>query len=124
MAPRILGSRSIYAADDALDARRHAETGLRRNIRRLRDIGRPAPDGTLDEIIAAFDVHLGTPAQVIRSLGRDTTLERVTDVAMQVHSVDPPHALILRSIELFVTDVAPALGWTGDAIHHARRTGT
>lgn len=123
-APRILGSRSIYVADDPVDARRHAEIGLRRHFRRLREIGRPAPEGTLDEMIAAFDVHMGTPTQVVDSLRRDTTLERVTDVTMQVHSIDPPHALILRAITLFATEVAPAMGWPQDGTGHTRRTGT
>jgi hypothetical protein len=30
---------------------------------------------------------------------------------MQVHSIDPPHPFILRSIELMAEQVAPALGW-------------
>ena len=120
--PRILGSRSVFVADDSREARRFAELGLRRNLKRLNEIGRPVPDGSLDDIIAAFDVHLGTPDAVIASLRADTTLERVTDVAVQVHSVDPPHPLILRSIELFVTDVAPALGWArGAAATQPRR---
>lgn len=110
--PRILGSRSVYVADDRAEARRYAETGLRRFIDRLRKAGRPAPDGTLDELIETFDVHLGSPDDVAASLAADDTLTRVTDVAVQVHSVDPPHPLTLRSIELFVTEVAPALGWS------------
>jgi hypothetical protein len=28
-----------------------------------------------------------------------------------VHSIDPPHDWILRSIELVAQEVAPALGW-------------
>ena len=48
---------------------------------------------------------------VIASLRADTALARTTDIVFQVHSVDPPHAQILRSIELTATHVAPALGW-------------
>ena len=48
----------------------------------------------------------------IASLRTDSTLERVTDLVFQVHSVDPPHPFILRSIELVAEKVAPALGWT------------
>ncbi len=48
---------------------------------------------------------------VIASLQADTALARTTDIVFQVHSVDPPHAHILRSIELTATHVAPALGW-------------
>jgi hypothetical protein len=56
-------------------------------------------------------VHVGTPAEVIDSLLADRTLTRVTDLAVQVHSIDPPHPRILRSIELVAQEVAPALGW-------------
>jgi hypothetical protein len=63
-------------------------------------------------MITAFDVHVGTPDDVIASLRTDSTLERVTDLVFQVHSVDPPHPFILRSIELVAEKVAPALGWS------------
>jgi hypothetical protein len=63
-------------------------------------------------MITAFDVHLGIPEDVIASLRTDSTLERVTDLVFQVHSVDPPHPFILRSIELVAEKVAPALGWS------------
>jgi hypothetical protein len=43
--------------------------------------------------------------------GADSTLDRVTDLVFQLHSVDPPHPMILRSIELTAHYVAPALGW-------------
>ena len=48
---------------------------------------------------------------MIASLQADSTLERATDLTMQVHSIDPPHPFILRSIELMADAVAPALGW-------------
>ncbi|WP_428487063.1 putative FMN-dependent luciferase-like monooxygenase [Rhodopila sp.] len=112
-APRILASRSVFVVDDGRDARRFAQVGLGRFADHLRDQGRPVPVGSLDQIIAALDAHIGTPQEVIASLGDDTTLDRATDVAVQVHSVDPPHAFTLRSIELFAREVAPALGWAG-----------
>jgi alkanesulfonate monooxygenase SsuD/methylene tetrahydromethanopterin reductase-like flavin-dependent oxidoreductase (luciferase family) len=111
VAPRILGSRTVFVADDRATARRLADAGLRRALTRLAAFGNVAPGETLDEIIAAFDVHVGTPADVIASLRADRTLTRVTDLAFQVHSVDPPHPFILRSLELIAAEVAPALGW-------------
>ena len=66
----------------------------------------------LSEMITAFDTHVGTPDDVIASLRADSTLERVTDLVFQAHSIDPPHPFILRSIELIAEKVAPALGWT------------
>jgi len=64
------------------------------------------------DMIKTFDTHVGTPDDVIASLRADSTLDRVTDLVFQVHSVDPPHPHILRSIELVAEKVAPALGWT------------
>ena len=124
VAPRILGSRGITLMDSAADARRHAEVGLARHLRRLRAVGRPAPEGTLSELMAQLDVYCGTPDEVIAQLRDDTVLARVTDISMQVHPVDPPHALILRAIELFATVAAPALGWSQPATRQAQRTGT
>jgi alkanesulfonate monooxygenase SsuD/methylene tetrahydromethanopterin reductase-like flavin-dependent oxidoreductase (luciferase family) len=63
-------------------------------------------------MIRAFDTHVGTPEDVVASLRADSTLERVTDLVFQVHSVDPPPGYVLRSIELVAEKVAPALGWT------------
>ena len=111
-APRILASRSIFVADDRQAALRRAAAGLERFAARLRAAGRPAPTGTLEEVVAASDLHVGTPDDVIASLKADASLARATDVAAQVHPVDPPHPEVLRSLELFATAVAPALGWT------------
>jgi len=66
-------------------------------------------------MIAALDVHLGTSGNVIASLQADSVLARATDLAVQVHSIDPPHPFILRSIEVVAEVVAPALGWGRDA---------
>lgn len=109
--PRITASRTVFVADSRAEALRHAEIGLQKAVTGLRRMGQHIPDGTLDEIIRATDTHVGTPEDVVASLAADASLERVQEVAFQVHSVDAPHELILRSIELFATEVAPALGW-------------
>jgi len=108
--PRILGSRSVFVADDRNEARHFAEIGLRR----FRTVKKPDPRlaaASLDELIAAGDSHVGTPEEVIASMKADSTLERCTDIAFQVHSMDPPHPFVLRSIELVAEKVAPAFGW-------------
>ena len=118
--PRIVGSRSVFVADTRAEALRLAEIGLRRSAARFAASGgggladRAGPEAPLERLIAAYDVHVGTPEDVIASLAADSTLARVTDLVCQVHSVDPPHAAILRSIELVATEVAPALGWQRD----------
>ncbi len=113
IAPRITASRTVFVADDRAEALRYAEIGLRRAAEGFRRQGQTIPgDDSIEELIAALDTHLGTPEQVAESLAADATLERATEVAFQVHSVDAPHEQVLRSIELFADQVAPALGYT------------
>jgi putative FMN-dependent luciferase-like monooxygenase len=110
--PRVTASRTVFVADDRADALRFAEVGLRRGAEALRRSGHHIPGDSLDELIAATDTHLGKPEEVAASLAADTTLGRATELAFQVHSVDAPHDFVLRSIELFATEVAAALGWS------------
>lgn len=108
--PRILVSRSLFAADDRAEALRHAQIGLRRAVAGLRAAGQRIDGDGLADLIRALDTHVGEPDDVAESLAADPVLARATDVAFQVHSVDPPHELTLRSIELTATRVAPAIG--------------
>lgn len=85
VAPRILASRTVFVADSTDYARRLAEPN----------------------VIA--DAHYGDAESVLASLLADSTLQRATDISFQVHSIDPPHADILRSIELIAEYIAPAL---------------
>jgi len=112
-APRILASRTVFVADDRAEALRLAEIGLARQRVRYAAIGRPVfVDGmSVHDQIAAMDIHIGDPDDVIGSLRADTVLARATDLSVQSHSIDPPHPFILRSIELVAEVVAPALGW-------------
>jgi len=113
--PRIMASRSVFAADDREQALHLAGIGLRRALDAFILGGHAPPGDELAHMIAAFDVHVGTPDDVIASLRADSTLERVTDLVFQAHSIDPPHPHILRSIELIADVVAPALGWVKPA---------
>jgi len=118
--PRILASRTVFIADDAKEAMRLAEIGATRMRHRLAATGNLSSGSLVGDLIAAFDVHLGTPEQVVASLQADDTLRRATDLTMQVHSIDPPHPFILRSIELMAEQVAPALGWLRNAAAERR----
>jgi putative FMN-dependent luciferase-like monooxygenase len=109
--PRILASRSVFVADNRAEARALAEVGLRKVAKHFQSVGHVFLGDTLDDLIVAMDSHVGTPDDVAASLAADRVLDHATEIAVQVHSVDPPHDFILRSIELFATKVAPALGW-------------
>ena len=109
--PRILASRTVFVADDRQEALRFCEAGFRVYGARRAGLRRMPPGASVEEAIAALDIHTGVPEEVIASLQADTALARATDWSVQVHSIDPPHAYILRSIELMAQVVAPALGW-------------
>ncbi|PYE26057.1 putative FMN-dependent luciferase-like monooxygenase [Rhizobium sp. PP-CC-3A-592] len=109
--PRILGSRSLFVAESRKEALRLAAIGLTRVAARFAEAGHRIPGTSVHDLIRALDSHVGTPDDVIASLKADDALARTTDLTFQVHSIDPPHAEILRSIELIATHVAPALGW-------------
>ncbi len=122
VAPRIMASRSVFVADRREDVLRFADIGLRRHYARLVKLGR-APDvrPTIEEMVRVQDVHMGTVEEVIASLRTDRVLDRATELAVQVHSVDPPHPFVLRSIELVAQGVAPAFGWRPAAEPETRR---
>ncbi len=109
--PRIMASRTLFVADRRDEALKLAEQGLRKVVAHFTEKGHIVPSDSLSDIIVALDSHVGTPDDVIESLSRDTALARATDIVFQVHSIDPPHPYILRSIELIADEVAPALGW-------------
>jgi hypothetical protein len=48
---------------------------------------------------------------VLASLAEDPILPGASDIVFQAHPVDPPHEVVLRSLELIAKDIAPALGW-------------
>ena len=107
-APRVLMSRSVFVADSRAEAMRLAEIGLRRARARHGLSG-----GTLADWLVEANSHVGAADDVAESLAADPTLARATELAVQVHSIDPPHPLVLRSLELMAQKVAPALGWAG-----------
>ena len=108
--PRIMASRSLFISRDRAHALELAEKGLKKAAKRLGKALSNKKSDTLEDLIVAFDQHVGTPEDVIASLKKDTSLNRATDVVFQVHSVDPPHEDIMRSLELTAKEIAPALG--------------
>jgi putative FMN-dependent luciferase-like monooxygenase len=110
-APRILASRTLFVADSRAEALSFAEAGLRRIVPHFERQGHIFESHDVESLIKATDSHVGTVDDVVESLARDSSLERATDISFQVHSIDPPHEHILRSIELAATEVVPRLGW-------------
>jgi putative FMN-dependent luciferase-like monooxygenase len=122
-APRVMASRSVLVVDDEADARRWRARGIARSLPMLAAQGVEVPAAASDAELAAFlDLHVGTPEQVLASLSADPVLPRASDVVFQPHPVDPPHEVVLRSLELLARDVAPGLGWSPAARELVGRT--
>ncbi|HEY3549162.1 MAG TPA: putative FMN-dependent luciferase-like monooxygenase [Propionicimonas sp.] len=110
--PRVFGSRTLVVVDDEATAARLAVRGIERSLAAASSLGVQVPAGaSAAELLELFDVHVGTPEQVVARLERDHVLLGATDLVFQAHPVDPPHELLLRSLELIAGQVAPALGW-------------
>ena len=111
--PRILASRSVLVVDTEAEAASWIRRGIDRGRSFVDAQGLEIPAGTTDaELLAWLDIHIGTPEQVLATLGADTVLARATDVAFQPHPVDPPHEIVLRSIELSAEVGRELLDWS------------
>jgi putative FMN-dependent luciferase-like monooxygenase len=110
--PRVMASRSVLVVDTEEDARHWRARGIARSLRILEAMNVEVPDGVAETELAAYlDLHVGTPDQVLATLTEDPILPRASDIVFQPHPIDPPHDVVLRSLELVARDVAPALGW-------------
>lgn len=110
---RVMASRSVLVVDTEDEAAHWRAHGIRRSLQMLASQGVDVPTGTQDTELAAYlDLYIGTPEQVIAALQNDPILPRASDLVFQPHPVDPPHEVVLRSLELIARQVAPALGWT------------
>jgi putative FMN-dependent luciferase-like monooxygenase len=110
--PRVMASRSVLVVDDEAAAARWRAQGIAHSLPMLAAQGVEVPGNASDAELAGFlDLHVGTPEQVLATLSADPVLPRASDIVFQPHPVDPPHEVVLRSLELLAGVVAPELGW-------------
>jgi putative FMN-dependent luciferase-like monooxygenase len=111
VAPRILASRTLIVTDTEAEAEQYLQNAWERYL------AKPPIPGFFVEADNArtwarrTDTHIGTPDKVVDSLLSDPIIPQSTEVAFQVHSIDPGHVATLRSLELIAQQVAPAFGW-------------
>jgi alkanesulfonate monooxygenase SsuD/methylene tetrahydromethanopterin reductase-like flavin-dependent oxidoreductase (luciferase family) len=116
VAPRILASRTLVVTDTEGEAAQYLQVAWERY--RAKALAGPFLVQADDARTWArrTDTHIGTPDQVIASLASDSIIPQSTEVAFQVHSIDPGHEATMRSLELIAGRVAPALGWDTDLL--------
>ncbi|GAA1728441.1 putative FMN-dependent luciferase-like monooxygenase [Microbacterium paludicola] len=108
---RVLASRTAVVVDEENRTRvlELAEPGLRELAEGM--LGIDTSGLGIDDLARLTDSHIGTPDEVAASLAADRAIAASTDVSFQIHSVDAPHEMTLRSLELLATEVAPRLGY-------------
>jgi putative FMN-dependent luciferase-like monooxygenase len=120
--PRVFASRNLVVVEDEPTAARLAQRGIERSLGVAEALGVEVPAGaTQAELLALFDLHVGTPDAVVAELKEDHVLLGATDLVFQSHPIDPPHELLVRSLELIASEVAPSLGWTPSTTQEAVR---
>jgi putative FMN-dependent luciferase-like monooxygenase len=108
-APRILASRTLVVTDTELEAERYLHAAWQRYLARPVIPGFSVAADDAPTWARRTDTHIGTPDQVVASLVADPVIAQSTEVAFQVHSIDPGHDATMRSLELIAQWVAPAL---------------
>lgn len=111
VAPRIGVSRSVFTGTNREAVVAQARAGVEAFARHLAATGQNVPAGDADDLLAALDVHYGTPDEVIASLRADPIIAEATDLIFQPHPADPGEKAAMESLELIVKEVAPELGW-------------
>ncbi|MFT3888439.1 MAG: putative FMN-dependent luciferase-like monooxygenase [Arachnia sp.] len=108
---RLLASRTVVVVDE--ENRTAVLEAALPKLRRFAGVfaKRDGDELSVEEVLRVTDSTFGTPDEVIDQLRRDTVAGNASEVAIQVHSLEPGHEITLRSLELFATVVAPALGW-------------
>lgn len=109
--PRIGVSRSVFTGPNRDAVVEQARAGVQAFARHLAATGQKVPAGDADDLLAALDVHYGTPDEVIDSLRADPVVAEATDLIFQVHPADPGQPAILESLQLIAKEIAPELGW-------------
>jgi alkanesulfonate monooxygenase SsuD/methylene tetrahydromethanopterin reductase-like flavin-dependent oxidoreductase (luciferase family) len=108
-APRILASRTLVVTDTEGEAEGYLQAAWQRYLARPHIPGFSVAADDARTWARRTDTHIGTPEQVVASLLVDPVIAQSTEVAFQVHSIDPGHDATLRSLELIAEKVAPAL---------------
>ncbi|MFT4211384.1 MAG: LLM class flavin-dependent oxidoreductase [Microbacterium sp.] len=99
----------IFPAADRATALRLAERGIRRKWEWAK--GFLAPSTTLEEIAATLNIHYGSAGQIADSIARHPAFRYTTHLQLQVDGLYDSLAQREDAVALFVTEVAPALGW-------------
>jgi alkanesulfonate monooxygenase SsuD/methylene tetrahydromethanopterin reductase-like flavin-dependent oxidoreductase (luciferase family) len=109
--PRVGLATLIYPAKDKETALREARAGIEEKYEWGRAFLPPA--STLGEKAASIGLHYGTAEQIAESIATRPWFRYATQLMLQTELFYASYAHRADALELFVREVAPALGWAG-----------
>ncbi len=109
--PRVGVATLIYPARDKQTALREAQSGIEEKYEWGRAFLPPAT--TLAEKAASIGLHYGTAEQITASIAARPWFRYATQLMVQTELCYASYAHRADALELFVREVAPALGWAG-----------
>ena len=107
--PRVGIATLIYPAKDRQTALREARAGIEEKYEWGRAFLPPAT--TLAEKAASICLHYGTAEQITESILAQPWFGYATQLMVQTELFYPSYAHRADALELFTSEVAPALGW-------------
>jgi alkanesulfonate monooxygenase SsuD/methylene tetrahydromethanopterin reductase-like flavin-dependent oxidoreductase (luciferase family) len=107
--PRVGLATLIYPAKDRETALREARAGIEEKYEWGRSFLPPAT--TLADKAAAICLHYGTPEQITESILAQPWFPYATQLMVQTELFYASYAHRAEALDLFVREVAPALGW-------------
>ncbi|GGF22219.1 LLM class flavin-dependent oxidoreductase [Subtercola lobariae] len=107
--PRLGLSTLIFPGRSRESALREAEAGILKKWAWGKDFLPPAT--TLAEIANSLSIHYGTAEQIAESIASQPAFAYTTHLQVQVELVYSNFAKRHDALELFVNEIAPALGW-------------
>jgi alkanesulfonate monooxygenase SsuD/methylene tetrahydromethanopterin reductase-like flavin-dependent oxidoreductase (luciferase family) len=111
--PRVAIATLIYPAKDRQTALREAREGIEEKYEWGSRFLPPAT--TLAEKAASIGLHYGTPEQITESILAQPWFPYATQLMVQTELFYTSYAHRAEALELFVGEVAPALGWADAA---------
>jgi alkanesulfonate monooxygenase SsuD/methylene tetrahydromethanopterin reductase-like flavin-dependent oxidoreductase (luciferase family) len=108
---RIGLSRGVYPAADKRSAKAVMEAPVRRMAERMIKAGRFPAGLSSEEYFELMHISYGSPEEVAQRLATDRVLPLATDLIVQFSPAAPVLDEAIAALELFATQVAPALGW-------------
>lgn len=118
--PRIAVVHAAFTGDDKATVAEELWPGVQRSLGYYAAAGWVDESPTAAELLAAMNVHHGTPADILATLAAEPVLDLATDLIVAVQANGTSVEAAITTLEALATDIAPQLGWVPPTERTAR----